>query len=405
MGQTLNIALFHNLPSGGAKRAMFEWTQRLAQLHRIDVYTLSGADHAYCDIRPFVNVHRVWDFVPRPLFHSPFGRLNQFQRWRDLVNLSKLGKRIAQEINSNQYDIAFLHPCLFTYTPTLAEYLRIPSLYYLQEPFGPLNQRIFRRPYQRENTLRQIANRFDPLIALYQHRLESIRRRSLGHTTRLVANSIFTQECMRRQYGVDTAVCYMGVDGEKFHSMPDIKKQDFVISTGELTPRKGFDFLVESLARIPVGERPLLKLVCNSLEEAERQYIIDLAARLDVRLEVLFKLSVEQMTREYNQARLCLYSPVTEPFGLVPLEALACGTPVVGVAEGGVSETVRHEHTGLLTPRDPERFAESVRTLLADPGRCEMYGRNGREDVLKNWSWDASTKAIEDHLLETAGKR
>ena len=73
----MRIALFHNAPSGGAKRAIYEWTRRLTEHHQIDVYTLNSADHDFCDIRPFVQQYQVFDFAPRKLFNSPWGRLNQ----------------------------------------------------------------------------------------------------------------------------------------------------------------------------------------------------------------------------------------------------------------------------------------------------------------------------------------
>jgi len=88
----VRVALFHNLPSGGGKRAVQEWTRRLAPMHEIDVYTLSTADHAFCDIRPFVTAHREYPFSPSRLFRSPFGRLNQLQRWRDLGRLARTGQ-------------------------------------------------------------------------------------------------------------------------------------------------------------------------------------------------------------------------------------------------------------------------------------------------------------------------
>jgi len=96
----MRIALFHNLPSGGAKRAVYEWTRRLASDHFIDVYSLSTADHSFCDIRPLVNNNYIFGFEPNKLLKSPFGRLNQFQRWRDLGELTRIGKNIAQAINS-----------------------------------------------------------------------------------------------------------------------------------------------------------------------------------------------------------------------------------------------------------------------------------------------------------------
>jgi glycosyltransferase involved in cell wall biosynthesis len=91
-----------------------------------------------------------------------------------------------------------------------------------------------------------------------------------------------------------------------------------------------------------------------------------------------------------------------EPFGLVPLEAMSCGTPVVGVREGGVQESIIHEHTGLLVKRDPEKFALAVQRLLSDKDLADEYGRNGREHVLKNWTWEQSVDSLEKYLFACA---
>src|SRR5262245_41716752 len=113
----MRIALFHNVPSGGAKRAIYEWVRRLAPNHSIEAYTLSGADHSFCDIRPLVRKHRVFDFRARRLLRSPLGRLNQLQRWRDLHELTLVSHEIAEAINSGSYDIVFANTCLYTTIP------------------------------------------------------------------------------------------------------------------------------------------------------------------------------------------------------------------------------------------------------------------------------------------------
>ncbi len=61
----------------------------------------------------------------------------------------------------------------------------------------------------------------------------------------------------------------------------------------------------------------------------------------------------------YNKANLVVYTPYQEPFGLVPLESMSCGTPVVGVNDGGVMETVTNGKTGILTERDTKIFANN----------------------------------------------
>lgn len=398
----MRIALFHNTPSGGAKRAIFEWTRRLAVNHQIDVYTLSSADHDFCDIRPFVQQHHVFDFTPRRLFNSPWGRLNQLQRWWDLGELTQLEQEIAARIDTGNYDLVFAHTCQFTFIPLVLQFVQTPSLYYLHEPFGRQFTRHFQRPYLNTNYVRQTIDRFDPLIDLYHHRLDQLQRKSIYQVGRLLANSQFTREHMNNEFALETPVCHCGVNWEGFRYIPDSQKKDFVLSVGELSPRKGFDFLIESLGYIPKAERPKLKIACNSVVSEEKLFIENLAIELDVELEILLSLDMAELTTQFNQARLCLYAPVLEPFGLVPLEAMACGTPVVGVCEAGVKESVVHQQTGLLVERDPAQFAEAVCFLLANSALAAEYGRNGREHVLRNWTWEQSVAELESHMAACA---
>lgn len=399
----MRIALFHNLPSGGAKRAVYEWIRRLAPNNQIDVYTLSSADHTFCDIRPFVQNHRVFDFMPRKLFESPFGRLNQFQRWRDLGELTQIGRQIAKEINAGHYDVVFANTCYYTFIPTCLQWVEKPAIYYLHEPFGPTFARRFQRPYMQDNGWREKANRYDPLIKIYHHRLETLQLKSVRHTTRLLANSQFTQKQMKLAYDVDTPVCHYGVNIDTFHPRKEVRKEDFVLSVGELTPRKGFDFIVDSLGRIPIDSRPRLKLACNMVDSRERAYVEGLAVRYEVDLEVYTRLNADELAVLYNQAQLCVYAPVMEPFGLVPLEAMSCGTPVVGVAEGGVRESVISGFNGCLTDRDPAKFAQAVLSLIANPDLRKKFGRQAREYVVDKWSWDQSVNNLSNHLMNLGG--
>jgi glycosyltransferase involved in cell wall biosynthesis len=91
---------------------------------------------------------------------------------------------------------------------------------------------------------------------------------------------------------------------------------------------------------------------------------------------------------------------VMEPFGLVPLESMACGTPVVAVAEGGVRESVTHGKTGLLAERLPQQFAEALRSLLEDPTLGARLGGYAREEALERWRWERTVMQIEAHLAE-----
>jgi glycosyltransferase involved in cell wall biosynthesis len=398
----MRIALFHNTPSGGAKRSIYEWTRRLAGEHTIDVYTLSSADHAFCDLRPLVRQHSEYPVHRRVLFDSPLGRLNQLQRWRDLGDLDRLSRSMAEAIDSQEYDLLFANTCAFTFVPPVLRHVRLRSAYYLHEPFGRSFVRDYRRPYLNGRGWRQQLDKYDPFIRLYQNRLDALQHASTQAVGWLLANSRFTAERMPPAARAKTRLSPYGVDADCFRPNPKIRKENYVVSVGEMSPRKGFDFVIESLGQIPDKLRPPLKLACNRIEDQELKYIRALADRCGVELQVLTQLDASALRRLYNAALVCVYGPYLEPFGLVPLEAMACGTPVVGVREGGVPESIVHEATGLLTSRDAGLFAEAVVRLLRDPQLATRMGQNGRDHVLQSWTWEASTQILESHLVQCA---
>ena len=106
----------------------------------------------------------------------------------------------------------------------------------------------------------------------------------------------------------------------------------------------------------------------------------------------------------YSNAAVFCCPSIYEPFGIINLEAMACETPVVASAVGGIKEVVVHGETGLLVPVeqlkaapfepiDPKKFsrdlAEAVNGLIADPGLCERMGAASRKRAVETFSWTA----------------
>jgi D-inositol-3-phosphate glycosyltransferase len=102
-------------------------------------------------------------------------------------------------------------------------------------------------------------------------------------------------------------------------------------------------------------------------------------------------------------------APWYEPFGIVPLEAMACGVPVVATAVGGQIDSVVHGVTGVhVPPRDPAALAAALRDLLADPARREQLGREGRRRARRLYDFDriaASTRDVYDELVPQHARR
>jgi len=400
----MRIAVYHNLPSGGAKRALLEFTSRLSDRHRFDVFTLMSADHDFADLRPFVENHRTFEFHPLPLMKSPFGRINNGARIIDLFRLARIGRSVARRIESTGYDVAFVHPCRFENSPSVISALtKLPAVFYCQEPLRVLYEDTPSRPYLAEHaSRRKHLDRLDPLPGLYRSLLKHRDRSNLMRADSVLVNSEFSRENIRDTYGVDPLVSYLGVDIEKFRPT-GIGKERILLSVGSMTPLKGFDFLVRATARLPEGKRPPLYIISNFENPPERRYMEDLSRELTVDLRLVGNVDEEGLVGLYNRATAVVYAPIREPFGLVPIEAMSCGTPVVAVREGGVQESVLHEHTGFLTDRDPKMFAEAVERLLDDPALADEFGRNGRDHVEQHWSWDRATATLEKHLAVSAG--
>ncbi len=402
----MRIAIYHNLPSGGAKRTLYESARRLALRHQVDVYTLSSADHSFGDLRPCVASHRIYEFQPRPLLDSPWGRLNQGLRLADLAQLRRLGRSVASDLRAGGYDVAFVHACQFEKAPSVLAYLGdLPSVYYCQEPLRVLYEPQPARPYGDDSSPRRTAlNRIDPLLKLYLATVRRIDRSNTRRASRVLVNSRFMQQTVGQIYQISPQLSYHGIDAQHFAPL-GLDKARFVLSVGSLTPLKGFDFLIEALAELPAGQRPPLVIASNFQNPPERAYLEQLAAQKAVAVQLLGNVDDARLVELYNQALVTLYAPVREPFGLAPLESMACATPVVAVQEGGIPETVLPEQTGLLVPRDPQQFAAAVQRLLANPELAAAYGQAGRQQVLLHWTWEQAAQTIEEHLTATARPR
>ena len=394
----MNIAVYHNLPSGGAKRTLYETLARLAPRHSVHVFTLTTADERFCDVRPVVRSWRAYRFVPSPLFSSPLGRLNQLQRWRDLWRLDALQRQVAAEIDRGGFDVVLVQPCMWTQAPLVLRHLRTPSVYYCHE----LPRALYETRPRPIGGARRMADRLDPLITLYRGTARRLDREAARAARTLLVNSEFTRAAVGRAYGLSPVVSYHGVDAEAFRPHPEITGQGYVLSVGSIQPHKGFDFVIDSLALLPFETRPELHLVGNAPLSHEREALTTQARRQQVTLHIETDVNDAILLRRYNEAALLAYAPHGEPFGLAPLEAMACARPVVAVSEGGVAESVVHERTGLLVDRDAHRFAAAIQRVLGDNAAREAYGRQARDYVLERWTWNAAVGRMETHLQDAA---
>lgn len=385
----MKIAVVHNLPAGGHKRALYNQVKILSKKHKIDLYTLSSTDDSFLPLKEFVNNHFIFPYSYPP--HFPQSVISIY------FYLPHAYQNMAEKINQGDYDVAFVAPCYLTQAPYILRYLKIPSLYFCPEPKREFYEKIPR-----------ISNRITySLTYPFRLPLKNIDRTNTRWATRILTNSKYSKAKIDKIYEVSSFVNYLGVDTDVFYSStpgesirpPPGCLHRMVLSIGELSLHKGHDFIIRSLARIKRGLRPKLVIVGHG--GVEKNYLQKLAGSLGVEMEVLEDIPDKKLVSLYNKAKVFLYAARNEPFGMVLLEASSCGLPIVAVEEGGVTEVITDKLIGDLVRRDEDRFAEIVKKYLVEEENFTKVKKR-HELVKKKWSWERSVEELERHLREIA---
>jgi len=192
-------------------------------------------------------------------------------------------------------------------------------------------------------------------------------------------------------------------------AVPDRAYRYRVVSAGRLARRRGYDTTIEALAQLPetelliAGGAATPELEQERLPEQER--LLALAERRGVgdRVRLVGPVVRRHMPALLGSADLVVCAPWYESFGTVPVEAMACGVPVVATAVGGMLDTVVDGVTGVhVPPRDPAALAEVMGALLHSPRRCSELARAGLVRVRTRYSWDraaADTAAVYERTV------
>ncbi len=390
----MKIAVFHNLPSGGAKRALYNNVAFLAKNNYVDAFIPSTADEEYLPLKDIVNNVQTFK-VKNSILGYLFSSIKYFPDRVSLKDLEKTQKSIAEEINKEDYDVVICEQDRYTMAPFFLKYIKKPHVYYCQQSIifrELINRNFFKNAgIGTKNDLRSFR------LRLYGSRMISMDRNIANYSKYMVVNSYFSHESILRTYGLNSFVSYLGVDTELFKPL-DISKENFVLSVGHCLPEKGFEFIIKSLSKIESQIRPEFVIVSDQGNIDWQNYLKNLAGKLNVHLRVLNLISDDELVSLYNKAKMVVYAPYLEPFGLVPLEAMSCGTPVVAVKEGGVRESVIHHQTGILTERDEEAFSKEITGLLLDIERSETLSKNSIKVVNDFWTLNNSGQRLLNHL-------
>jgi glycosyltransferase involved in cell wall biosynthesis len=205
---------------------------------------------------------------------------------------------------------------------------------------------------------------------------------------RFVANSQYVAQRIARYYKRQATVVYPPVDTD-FYRPADMSPSDHVLIVSALVPYKRIEIAVAACAHAGVR----LKIAGDG---PDRTRLVEQAERASANVEFMGHISDTALRDEYRRARAVLL-PGEEDFGIVPVEAQACGTPVIALRRGGATETIVHERTGLLFD---EPIAASLAAALARLDQV-TFSRAAIRAHAEQFARDRHVRAMQATIDET----
>ncbi|MBO3085771.1 glycosyltransferase [Cellulomonas fengjieae] len=268
-------------------------------------------------------------------------------------------------------------------------------------------------------TLRAAAVTGTPVAQTF-HALGSVKRRHQGDKDTSPPGRIAIESSIGRRVDVVVATCSdeaaelarlgvgadrvrvvpCGVDVGHFRPAPVVEMAGLprtarfrLLCIGRLVERKGIETVIDALVDLPDAELVVAggPSADQLGDDAEAARLLALAAARGVRhrVRLVGRVDHDALPVLTRSADVVVATPWYEPFGIVPIEAAACGVPVVGSAVGGLLDTVQDGRTGLLVPpRDPGALASALRSLLDDPDRRAAFGAAARRRAVTRYGWD-----------------
>ena len=403
MSQKLKIALFHNLPSGGAKRHTYEQVKELFQRgYEIHEFTLSTANTDYLPLKEYTKHTIIYPLDWKPLVPvsipgiGPY--IHFYINWRNLNHLERISKQIAAEIDSNHFDLIFVKDCKFTIAPPILNYLKTPTVFYIHSQFPPEH---------RGNLQNNNNSRFTENNSKFKWINKDIQKKHLNmmlgnfhnnlrKATLVITNSYFSRELLLYSRGVNSQVVYPGVDIQIFtHQKSLAGDANYILSVCSLTQLNAHWFIIKAIGKLHVNLRPKLIIATTRLDPLQEARILQHGHLHGVEVEIRSLYDSSELANLYLGAIALAFAPTLEPLGLVALEAMACGTPVIGLKEGGLRETVRHCENGFLVDRDEKEFAEALRVVITSLSQRSQLGSRARQYIEDYWTWPRAVDDLE----------
>ncbi len=365
---------------GGISRVVYNLAQILGR-HGNEVHVLTCWEPGTKEFEKdeYVTVHRV---------HVYNNSSNNFVEWVMQLNFAMLEYAI-ELVKNTQFDIIHGHDWLIAYTARV-----LKRAYKL-----PLITTIHATEYGRNCGIHNDL----------QRTISSIERWLIDESDRIIVNSNYMWKELVSVFNIDInklTIINNGVELKKFDdiALDHIFRQNYaarnekiVFFVGRLVNEKGVHVLLNSIPRILANYNDVKFIIAGKGPSLNN--LIELSRRLNIDKKVYFTgfVSEEVLLKLYKCSDIAVFPSTYEPFGIVALEGMVAGIPVVVSDAGGLNEIVNHTEDGMkFYSENSDSLADSILELLKNPGLSEMIKNNALQKVHRLYNWDNISNTVLD---------
>lgn len=379
------LAMPGSIDAGGQNVYVLELATELSRSYDIDIFTRKDN----------INLPEIYELLPGiRVIHIKSGPSAYVPKEELMVHMREFGSSMLDFIKSRRIDYALMH-ANFWMSGMVA--LRIKAI--MKIPFvitfhalgivRHMHQREADKfPKERVSIEMKIVRQADMIIAECPQDAEDLKSLYLGKEKKM-------------------AIIPCGFNPLQFHPVEKAaarenlglgKKEKIILSVGRIVPRKGIDNIIESLKRITKSVKGIRLLIVggdadpvsgSSLDEIRRLRQVASVCNVENFIDFVGPIQHCDLKYYYSAADVFVSTPWYEPFGITPLESMACGTPVIGADVGGIKYTVIDGETGFLVPaKQPDALAEKIMLLINDDAMMRRMSQAAVNRVSAFFTWE-----------------
>ena len=310
------------------------------------------------------------------------------------INLKKIIKSLHKIIDQEKPDIVFFnhYPC----TMWVEKYDDTPIICYPQD----INL-LYTNTYI--NNL-SIKTRIPWRIIRLFVRSYDIRKWKLFDE--VISHSKFTAQNIQKHYGINAPIMYLGTNTKVFSPNSNNNKKNAILTLGDTKIRRA-DLLIKAASKLRKKRDDFEIWIVGSKNEIDLE-LKNLVKTLHIEENIKFfgQISDSNLSKLYSEALVTAHLVKEAPFGLIVIESMSCGTPVISWKPGGPEETITHGETGFLIPENNESaLIEKIEMFLNSPDLSNKMGKKSRERVEKHFDLSQHHSHMREHLLNLISKK